>query len=136
MKGSVIAVDVNPDMLEYLQERVIKNNLENIQTILAGPNDPKLPSSSADFIFLCNVTHHITARPAYYQKLKKALKPNGRMAIIDFYKKETPVGPPIGMKLSRQQVLEEVKESGYQLLNEFDFLPYQYFLVFQPLAQP
>lgn len=135
-KGKVLAVDINPGMLTYLEEKAKENDLKNIQTILAEPDDPKLPPSSADLIFLCNVAHHINNRPAYYQKLKNALKPNGRMAIVDFYKKELPVGPPIGMKLSRQQVLEEAKESGYKLLQEFDFLPYQYFLVFQPVAHP
>ena len=59
------------------------------------------------------------------------LKPGGRIVMIDFFKKKLPVGPPESMKLSEEQVIAEMKAAGFGKVKSFDFLPYQYFLVFQ-----
>ena len=82
-------------------------------------------------IFFCDVLHHIENRPAYYAKLAKILKPGGRVVVIDFYKKPLPVGPPVSMKLSRQEVITEFHNADFVLGKELDILPYQYFLFFQ-----
>jgi hypothetical protein len=84
-----------------------------------------------DTIFICDVLHHIGKRPAYYEKLLTALKPGGRIVIIDFYKRELPVGPPVSMKLSEDQVIAEMKQAGLALTSKESFLPHQYFLTFQ-----
>jgi SAM-dependent methyltransferase len=59
--------------------------------VLSAPDDPRLPDGSVDIIFFCDVLHHIENRAAYYPKLAKALKPGGRIAVIEFYKKEMPI---------------------------------------------
>lgn len=124
--GTVYAIDIDPKLLEMTK----KDAPANLKTILAVPDDPRLPKASVDTIFLCEVLHHIQNRAAYLPKLKQALKPGGRVVNIDFYKKELPVGPPVSMKLSEEQVIAEFKAAGFRLQKKFDFLPYQYYLVF------
>ncbi len=123
----VYAVDINKKRLKRLE----KAGLANVEIVHAKADDPKLPPESVDTVFFCNVLHHIEDRPSYYARLARALKPGGRVVNIDFYKRELPVGPPVSMKLTREEVIEEFERAGFRLAEEFDFLPYQYFLVFE-----
>jgi ubiquinone/menaquinone biosynthesis C-methylase UbiE len=123
----VYAVDIDAKLLEM----AAKGGSDRIKTILADPDDPKLPPSSVDLIFICDVLHHIENRGAYYGKLKTALKPNGRIVVIDFFKKELPVGPPPSMKLTESQVEDEFRAAGFKLARQHKTLPYQYFLEFE-----
>lgn len=125
--GKVYAVDIDKDLLAL----AAKNAPANLSTILAEPDDPKLPQGAVDTIFICDVLHHISNRSAYYGKLRGAMKPGGRIVIVDFYKKELPVGPPPAMKLSDDEVKKELAAAGFRLVKSHDFLPHQYFLVFQ-----
>jgi arsenite methyltransferase len=125
--AKVYAVDIDQKLLDI----AAKDAPPNLQTILSVPDDPKLPPASVDVMFICDVLHHIENRPAYFEKLKAALKPGGRIVNIDFYKKELPVGPPVAMKLSEELVIGEFKAAGFHLARKHDFLPYQYFLEFE-----
>ena len=128
--GKVYAVDVDQGMLDYLKGRAKKGHLANIEPVLAEPHDPKLPSASVDVIFVCDTLHHIPDRATYYPLLVRALRPGGRLVNIDFYKKPLPLGPPLEMKIAKEDMIEEVKPAGFHVVKEFDFLPYQYFLIF------
>jgi ubiquinone/menaquinone biosynthesis C-methylase UbiE len=125
--AKVYAVDIDPELLEILG----KNAPSNVTTIRAAEADPRLPERAVDTVFICNVLHHIEKRPAYYAKLLKALKPEGRLVIVDFYKRELPVGPPVSMKLSEDQVTAEMKAAGLRLVDSSNFLPHQYFMTFR-----
>jgi ubiquinone/menaquinone biosynthesis C-methylase UbiE len=125
--GKVYAVDVDDQLLAMIR----KESAPNVVTVTAAPDDPKLPEQSVDTIFICDVLHHIDNRPAYYPKLARALKPGGRIVIVDFYKRDLPVGPPVAMKLSEQQVESELKAAGFRLHSKKAFLPHQYFLEFR-----
>ena len=129
--GKLYAVDIDRDMLAYIELRARQENLQNIQTILADPHDPKLAPASVDLIFICATLHHITDRARYYPLLTKALRPGGRVVNIDFQKRPLPVGPTLEMKIAREDVLSEFAAAGFHLAQEFDFLPYQYFLAFE-----
>jgi ubiquinone/menaquinone biosynthesis C-methylase UbiE len=125
--GRVYAVDIDEKLLAMVRSKAPGN----LERIVAAPDDPRLPSQSVDMIFFCDVLHHIENRPAYYVKLVKALKPGGRIVVIDFYKKPLPVGPPESMKLSEQEVISEFQKAGFALSKRVDILPYQYFLFFE-----
>jgi ubiquinone/menaquinone biosynthesis C-methylase UbiE len=130
--GKVYAVDIDRNMLEFVERRRKEEHLQNIQTVLADPHDPKLPvSRRVDLVFICDTLHHISDRAKYYPLLARALKPGGRLVNLDFQKEPLPVGPPMEMKIARQEVIKEVEAAGFHLVREFDFLKYQYFLVFQ-----
>ncbi|MCC6861076.1 MAG: class I SAM-dependent methyltransferase [Bryobacterales bacterium] len=125
--GKVYAVDIDPKLLEAVRDGAPPN----LVTVLAAPDDPGLPPASVDTLFFCNVLHHIRNRAAYYGKLDLALKPGGRIVILEFYKKPLPVGPPESMKLTAEEVVSELRGAGFRKTRSFDFLPYQYFLVFE-----
>ena len=129
--GRVYAVDIDPQMLAYIDRRVQEEKLENVQTILADPHDPKLGSSSVDMIFMCNVLHHISDREKYYPLLARALRPGGRLVDIDFRQGKLPCGPSVEVKIAKKTVIKEVEPFGFRLVQEFDFLKYQYFLIFE-----
>lgn len=125
--AKVLAVDID----ERLLERAKAASPGNVETVLGTLTDPKLPAGGVDTIFICDVLHHIEARAAYYEKLSAALKPGGRIVIVDFYKKELPVGPPPGMKLTPEEVTAEFKQAGFPTVKSHSFLEYQYFLEFR-----
>jgi arsenite methyltransferase len=135
--GKVYAVDIEPEMLEYT-----KNSLEHMprpytaEFILARPDNPKLPSESVDLIFICNTYHHLEGRSDYFRNLRSALKPGGRIAIVDFYHDERSgnVGFPRKHLVPRDTVVNEMIKAGYKLLREHTFLPRQYFLEFSPAS--
>jgi arsenite methyltransferase len=124
--AKVFAVDLDEKLLAI----AAKNAPANLKTILAATHDPRLHAASVDAIFFCDVLHHLENRAAYYTKLAKALKPGGRIAMIDFRKVELPIGPPVEKKLSEDDVIGEMKAAGFKLSKRAEFLPYQYFLTF------
>jgi predicted methyltransferase len=127
--GRVYAVDISPDMIRHLHARVRDLGLLNVLPILSQADDPLLPQA-VDRFLIVNVWHHIENRTAYLALMKKRLKPGGQVVMIDFHKRELPIGPPVGMKIDRQDLLNEMKANGFRLVTEHTFLPYQYFLGF------
>jgi ubiquinone/menaquinone biosynthesis C-methylase UbiE len=127
--GHVYGVDISPDMIRHLNRRISEAGLLNVSTILAQPDDPLLPRP-VDRFLVVDVWHHIENQPAYLGLMKKMLKPGGQVVMIDFHKKELPIGPPPGMKIAREDLLHQMQEHGFKLVAEHTFLPYQYFLVF------
>jgi arsenite methyltransferase len=115
-KGRVYAVDVNPDMVLHLNRRIRDSQVNNVITILAPPDDPLLPDGSIDRFFICDTWHHIENHSRYLARLKKV---------------ETPVGPPMEMRIKRDDLVAEMEANGLRLDAEHTFLPYQYFLVFK-----
>lgn len=130
--GIVYAVDIEPNMLRYIALTARKEGLENIVPVLGSAEDPMLPRRSVDWVFLCNTIHHIEDRPAYYRLIQRDLTDRGRLVIVDFVKREgSPVGPPLEMRIAKEELIEETTRAGFSLKEEKDFLPYQYLLVFE-----
>jgi ubiquinone/menaquinone biosynthesis C-methylase UbiE len=128
--GQVLAVDINPDMIIHLNQRIRDAGVQNVRTILALPDDPLLAASSVDRVFICETWHHIGNHPQYLAQLKKVLKPGGQVIIIDFQKKAMTVGPPAEMRVAREDVMKEFEQAGFRLAKDHAILPYQYFLIF------
>lgn len=128
--GRIYAVDINPSMILYMNRRIRDMNLKNVVTVLAAPDDPFLFDHSIDRFFLCDTWHHIEKQTEYLALMKKMLKPGGQVIMIEFQKKDLPVGPPAQMKIAREDLLRQMETQGFQFVKENTFLPYQYFLVF------
>ncbi len=129
--GKVYAVDIEPEMLDYIRQRDDLGEAE-VTTVLAAADDPRLPDGEIDLVLVVNTWHHIDDRLTYLEKLERALSPQGRVAIVDYHEGELPVGPPAGHKLSRDAVVAEFDKVGWWLASESAVLPYQYLLVFYP----
>ncbi len=126
----VFAVDIDARLLEIS----LKSAPGNVTPVLASTDNPRLPDGASDLIFFCDVVHHIENRAAYLDKVKQALKPGGRIVVIDFHKRELKIGPPVEMKIDRADMLREFEQAGFKLSEEQGFLPYQYYLVFSAAA--
>jgi predicted methyltransferase len=131
-QGRVFAVDVEPRLSAVLLDRLAKSDVRNVTPVLALQDDPLLPAGSCDLALLVNVYHHLPGAPAYLRTLAKALKPGGRIAIIDFQKADLPQGPPPEHKRSREECLADADAAGLRVVAEHSFLPYQYFLELAP----
>ena len=130
--GTVFAIDVEQGMIDFLRQRLALLKIQNVRTILVPPHDPLLINGSLDVAFVCDTYHHIEDRDIYLRKLRKALKPSGRIIIVDFYHdRDIPVGPPPSMRLSKSVVQQELAAAGLSVVQEARFLPYQYLLIAQ-----
>jgi SAM-dependent methyltransferase len=127
-EGKVFAIDVEPDMLRYLSERAHREHLNNVFPVVANQESANIPEP-VDVILVVDTYHHIDDRVAYFARLKKSLRPQGRLAIVDF-KPDSPEGPPPEHRIPAEKVTEELKAAGYSLVAAQSFLPRQYFLVF------
>jgi ubiquinone/menaquinone biosynthesis C-methylase UbiE len=131
-KGRVYAVDVSPEMILHINRRIRELKSNNVISVLADPDDPLLSDRSVNRFFFSDSWHHIENRTRYLSLMKKILKPGGEVVIIDFHKKELPLGPPLQMRIAREEVVREMELHGFRLRKEQTFLPYQYFLIFAP----
>ncbi|MEZ4373307.1 MAG: class I SAM-dependent methyltransferase [Polyangiaceae bacterium] len=128
-KGKVFAVDIEEKLLQHLASRAEKAKLSNVTTVLAEPNDPKLPAN-LDLVLVVDTYHHISERVPYFEGVAKRLSAKGRVVIVDFKLGDLPVGPPDKHKISQDQTHTEMEAAGFQLCGELKTLPYQYVLSF------
>jgi SAM-dependent methyltransferase len=127
-KGRVIALDVEPDMVRYLQKRVTKSGWKTVEVKQCASTDPGLAPASVDRILVVDVWHHLPERAAYTKKLAAALKPGGGLYIVDFLL-TSHHGPPVQHRLSPAQVIAELRAGGLQAQQHATTLPDQYIVV-------
>jgi ubiquinone/menaquinone biosynthesis C-methylase UbiE len=130
-QGRVYAVDVDESMTDYLSERAREQGRQNVEVILGEYDDPKLPDGTIDLIFTSNTYHHLEDREAYFENVREALAPDGRVAIIDFNEQEGGwFVRTFGHATSKETIVEEMSAAGYRLERDHDDLERQHFLVF------
>ncbi len=130
--GEAIGLDVEPAMVAYMKTDAKRLGAKDYQARLVKADDPGLAPRSVDAVFFCDTLHHLEHRVAYFRRLAPGLRPGGRVVVVDFKKKTLPVGPPPADKISREEMIGEFRAAGYRLVREHHFLPYQYFLEFEP----
>lgn len=128
--AKVWAIDLEPELVNYLNDRARVENHPNLYSILGTPYDSMIPEK-VDFIFMVNTYHHISNRIKYFKNLKLKLKQDGKVVIVDFKKKRLPFGPKVEMKLSHEEITSEMLNAGYKLNKKVDILEYQNILVFE-----
>lgn len=130
--GTVLAVEVEPNLLDHLRARAEREGSTNLVPILGSADNPRLPRQTVDVVLVVDTYHHIGGRVDYFRRLREAVRPGGRVAIVEWRKEPLPVGPPPDHKLEREQVVDEMGRAGYALVESPDILSYQYFLIFRP----
>jgi len=125
---TVYAVDIEPSMVEYLKARASREHVPNLVAVLAGPESPNLPKA-VDLVLVVDTYHHIADRVAYFRRLRASMTPNARLAIIDF-RKDSPEGPPVEFRFTPDQITGELRQAGFALEAQHQFLPRQHFLVY------
>lgn len=131
-QGTVYAVDDDAGLLAYLEAFEDLSPHDNFVTVLAGSKDPRLPEGELDHVLIVNGWHAMKSRKGYMRKLAAALKPTGRLVVIDWHPEELSQGPPAEIRLGRNEVVTELEKGGWKLVTESVGLPYQYYLSFLP----
>jgi predicted methyltransferase len=132
--GVVYAEDVQPEMMAAISRRVNALGLTNVKPILGKGSDPQLPRRSLDAALMVDAYHEIddqNARVSLLQNLASALRPGGRIGLIDFRLEGSGPGPAVEERVSPETVIADARAAGLELMSEETFLPYQYFLIFK-----
>jgi cyclopropane fatty-acyl-phospholipid synthase-like methyltransferase len=126
--AKVIAIDIDQRFLDYIEQKKRTQKIgANIETRLTAPDSPGLETSEADVVLIVDTYHHIENRIEYFKKLKNDLRKGGVLVIVDFKKENTPLGPPVELRLAQEQVEAELKSAWFAIVAaEKDLLPYQY----------
>jgi len=125
--GLVYAVDINPEAIRYIDERVKKEQLGNVKAIVSRADDPLLPAGSVDAVLLLKTYHEVAQPIVLLKNLHAALRPGAKVGVIDRN------GNGENHGVGRDIVIREAKEAGYDLLDQYDFVKkdqMDYFLVF------
>ena len=127
-QGRVLGVDVEGDMVTFIDQRAAKEGLANLQGRLT-PLDRANLDSGTDLVLVVNTYHHISDRVSYFKAMAPLLSARGRVAIVDF-RLNSERGPPRELKVSDTVVESELRDAGYVVVDRHAFLPDQYFVVF------
>jgi ubiquinone/menaquinone biosynthesis C-methylase UbiE len=131
-QGRVYATDIDASINELLRDRLAEAGVENVEIVLAKPDDPLLPDGEIDLVFSSDTYHHMQDRPAYFRRLRADLAPGGRVAILEFDGSRGWFVRWFEHYTSRDQLIREMQEAGYRVEREHDFLDRQAFVVFAP----
>jgi 2-polyprenyl-3-methyl-5-hydroxy-6-metoxy-1,4-benzoquinol methylase len=130
-RGKVIASDTEAEMIRHIHHRVMSDGIQNIQAVLSKADDPGI-NKDADWVFICDVLHHVPARAAWLGRVAAEMKPGARLALIEFKEGKLPEGPPESAKIPRMQLVALATKAGLTLdVEKPTLLPYQVFLVFR-----
>jgi len=128
--GKVIAVEVQQKMLDLMAENLRRRDIANVEMVLGGVKDPRLPEGAVDLALLVDVYHEFSEPEAMMTAIRRSLKPDGRVVLVE-YRKEDPSVPILPLhKMSIEEVRSEIEPLGFQLAQALEFLPTQHILVF------
>ena len=117
-------------MINAISRRVGREGFTNVKPVLGLKNDPRLQPSSLDAVLMVDAYHEVEDRVSMLSNLAKALKPQGRLGIIDFRLDGGGPGPASEERVSPDVVVNDAKKAGLRLIRQEPFLEYQYFLIF------
>jgi ubiquinone/menaquinone biosynthesis C-methylase UbiE len=118
--GRILAEDIFPDFLDKARARAAEKKLDNVEFILGTERDPKLPPESIDVILVLDVYHHFDYPEQMLAGMRAALKPGGRLVLVDFYKEG--FRDPMHIRLDEHDVAREVTANGFELLSSRPFI--------------
>src|ERR1035437_5656003 len=133
--GSVCAEDIYPDFVATVQKKIGAGGWRNVRAVLGTEQDPKLPPAQFDMAIVLDTYHHFNYPAQMLQHIRTALKPKGRLIIIEYYRSRhhpsaTDEDLQSHLRLDRDGVVAEVSAHGFHLTKSFDHLPYEYVLNF------
>lgn len=128
--GLVYAQDVQQEMLAAISRRVQREGLTNVRTWLGRGSDPRLPAGKLDAVLIVDVVHEIEDRVTLFRNLATALKPLGRIGVVDFLSGGAGPGPDPSDRVAPDVIEAEAAGAGLVLQRRESFLPFQYFLIF------
>lgn len=128
--GLVFAEDIQREMIDAITRRMQRDGLTNIRPILGTPRDPMLPEGELDAVLIVDSYHEMTDPVALLQASSRALRPKGRIGIVEFRTSGEGPAPPSAERVAPEVVIRDAEGAGLRLLHREDFLRFQYMLVF------
>jgi SAM-dependent methyltransferase len=132
--GSVYAVDIQPEMLAIIRERARKLKAKNVRLVQGTIADPRLPKESVDLILLVDVYHEFSHPWEMTEKMVRALKPDGRLVLVEFRMEDPSVPIKLVHKMSEAQVRKEMSVHPLEWASTIGVLPRQHIIVFKKKA--
>lgn len=128
-KNRIFALDTSEEMLSEVRNKVSEMELSNVIAIKTEEYDFKLPAESVSFALLVTVLHEIEDKKRFLQEAHRIVKSNGRIAVIDWEKKPTEMGPPLAHRLSLEESAQLLKAEGFEVIENHSFTDAFYGLV-------
>jgi ubiquinone/menaquinone biosynthesis C-methylase UbiE len=130
-RGRIYASEIQSGMVELLRKRVREKKLENVEIVVGSESDPRLPAGALDLALMVDVYHELSQPQEMLRKIREALKPGGRLVLVEFRKEDAAVPIRAEHKLSVEEARAEVEPEGYRLDRVLHELPWQHILVFK-----
>jgi ubiquinone/menaquinone biosynthesis C-methylase UbiE len=132
--GQVYATDLQPGMLDLIRAKVARDKIDNVTLVQGTATDPRLPDATFDMILMVDVYHELSGPQAFIARLKKSLKPGGRLVLIEF-RGEDPNVPILAVhKMTVAQIRQELAADGLAIERVIDVLPWQHIVILKPAA--
>ena len=135
-KGKVYAVDIQPEMLAIIKNRMKAAKVTNIETIQNTETELKLPAGSTDLILMEDVYHELSYPYEMTEKMVKALKPGGRLVFVEFRLEDDKVPIKLVHKMMEKQVLKEMEGHAVKHVKTLGHLPWQHVIIFEKVVKP
>lgn len=119
--GSVFGMDILDEMLSETEEKAKRESISNIETLKTEEYDLKLDDESATYAFTVNVVHEVEDKERFLKEANRVLKDGGRIAVIDFEKREMEMGPPLDHRVSAGEMEDYLEGAGFKVSKRFSF---------------
>jgi len=130
-KGKIYAVEIQNDAIAYLKKKALEDKLANVEVIKGTEISPNLAPNSIDLAFMVDVYHELAHPVAYLAAVSKALKPDGKLLLMEYKEEDPAVAIKAEHKMSVKQAKKELAANGFKLVKNGTFLPLQHFLLFE-----
>jgi ubiquinone/menaquinone biosynthesis C-methylase UbiE len=128
--GKVIGEDIQDAMIRLLKKNIDDRKLKNVEIVLGTPTDPKLPAKALDLVLMVDVYHEFSEPATMMKHIQNALKPDGRLVLVEFRKEDPRVPIQPLHKMSVEEVRSELEPLGFEFQRALEFLPWQHILIF------
>jgi ubiquinone/menaquinone biosynthesis C-methylase UbiE len=128
--GKVIGEDIQDPMIRLLKKNIDDRKLKNVEIVLGTPTDPKLPAKALDLVLMVDVYHEFSEPAMMMKHIQNALKPDGRVVLVEFRKEDPRVPIQPLHKMSVEEVRSELEPLGFKFQRAVEFLPWQHILIF------
>ena len=133
-RGLVIAGDVQGEMLSAVRSRVAEQGLENVRVVKTSDMEVPLPPGTCDLVLLAFILDEVPQRARFLHRAARLAKPGGRIAVLEWEKHETPVGPPLEDRISPEELIADAAAAGLTMEEQRALNEHQYLCVFVPAA--
>ena len=130
----VYGIDIQKEMLEFLEQKIHQQKISNIKPLLSEENEIPLENHSVDLLISVNTLHEFRDREQMIGEMRRVLRPEGKVVIVDFKKEDTGFGPPVAIRVSEEQAKHLFEKKDLAVLKSRD-LKYHYLIVFRRSSQ-